>query len=133
MNTIPRMDGVQATSSKCHRVFLKDFVNNGNVIDIELPVDALILRGGLYVKTSFNSTGTDVLDVGDPASANRYLNDGNIKAAGVVPLVPTGFVTTPDNCHLRLTRVPQDAAATTGELILFVEWAQPGHSHYTIG
>lgn len=60
---------------------------------IELPGNAIIITGDVTVIEAFNSATSDVIDVGDADSANRYLNDGNIHAAGRVPLVPTGYKT----------------------------------------
>lgn len=112
-------------------IALADFTSTAggktaNVIDIPMPFNAEIVGGGVVVDEAFNGTGTDVLDIGDSAVANRYNNDINLEAAvGTrVALVPTGFLTTATNSVLRLTRVPGGSDATAGKIRLLVQYVE---------
>lgn len=62
---------------------------------IMLPPDAVVVGGDIVATTAFDSTSTDVVDVGDSASENRYLNDGSVHTAIRTALVPTGYKTLP--------------------------------------
>ena len=74
---------------------LADVVNNVAQAAIDLPPNAVLVDGSLVTTEAWNSTTSDVMDVGDATTQNRYLNDGNIRALGAhVALVPTGFVHT---------------------------------------
>lgn len=41
---------------------------------VSLPPNAIVTGGAVVVKTAFNSATSDVIDVGDSVSQNRYLN-----------------------------------------------------------
>lgn len=110
----------------------QDFVDNDNVIDIDMPVDARLVGGAVTVATVFNGTGTDVLDVGDAGSANRYGNDINLEAAARTALTLTGAKTTAAN-KLRLTRVPGGSDATAGTIYLDVLYVIEGAGIYQQG
>ena len=88
-----------------------------------------VTGGAVVVKTAFNSATSDVIDVGDSVSQNRYLNDGNIHATGVVALVPTGYVHAGGDLTVRWVGV--GAVPTTGQLQLRVDYIQVGRSEYT--
>lgn len=99
---------------------------------IDLPVGAVITAGTLYTTEAWNSTTSDVLDVGDAVSQNRYLNDGNIRAAGaLVALVPTGYVHAGGPLTVRW--VSGGGTPTTGEVRLMVKYVIQGASHGTFG
>ncbi len=53
-----------------------------------LPEGAVIVGWLVNVTTAFNDTGTDVLDLGDGTTANRFANDLNVASAGQIV---TGF------------------------------------------
>jgi hypothetical protein len=99
---------------------------------VDLPAGAVITGGHVKTLTAWNSTTSDVLDVGDATTANRYLNDGNIRAAGaLVALVPTG------EAHaggpLNITWVSGGGTPTTGASRLVVEYIVLGSSSSTFG
>ena len=96
---------------------------------VSLPPNAIVTGGAVVVKTAFNSATSDVIDVGDSVSQNRYLNDGNIHATGVVALVPTGYVHAGGDLTVRWVGV--GAVPTTGQLQLRVDYIQVGRSEYT--
>ena len=98
---------------------------------IELPPNAIVTGGAVVTKTAMNSGTSDVLDIGDAGSQNRYLNDGNIHATGIVPLVPTGYVHPGGNLTVRW--VGAGAAPTAGSVQIRVDYVQVGRGEYTQG
>lgn len=107
---------------------LADVVTAVDQAAIALPQNAEIIMGHTVTTEAWNSTSTDVLDVGDSGSQNRYLNDGNIRALGArVPLVPTGYVyTQPGNVTVRWTS--GGGTPSTGKVRLEVGYIIHGRS-----
>lgn len=112
---------------------LADLVSGSDLAAIELPLNAVVVDGGVTVTEAFNSTSTDVLDVGDATSQNRYLNDGNIHATGRVALVPTGFKATTTERNITVRWVSGGGTPTTGKLRLDVTYYVVGRSEFTQG
>lgn len=111
---------------------LADLTSAVDATAIELPPNAVILSGQLVTTEAWNSTTSDVLDVGDSGSQNRYLNDGNIRALGSrVALVPTGFLTVGNPLTVRW--VSGGGVPTTGKVRLEVEYYQLGRAETTYG
>lgn len=102
-----------------------------DVAAIELPPNAIVTGGAVVVKTAFNSATSDVIDIGDAGSQNRYLNDGNIHATGVVALVPTGYLHTGGDLTVRWVGV--GAVPTAGQVQIRVDYVQVGRAEYTQG
>ena len=96
---------------------------------VSLPPGAIVTSGAVVVKTAFNSATSDVLDVGDAASQNRYLNDGNIHSIGIVALVPTGYVHTGGDLTVRWVGV--GAVPTAGEAQIRVDYVITGRGEFT--
>lgn len=130
---VPNLDAVQFSKHKYVELTLQNFIDRGNVIDLEVEVNAEITGGAINVTDTFNTTGTDTLSVGDSASATRYLGATNLKAAARTPLVPTGYVTLPTTNKVRLTRTPADGAATKGTVRVWFAYIRLGASEYTQG
>lgn len=115
-------------------ISLADLVSNVAAQAIELPPNAVVLSGQAITTEAWNSTSTDILDVGDVTSANRYLNDGNIRANGArVPLVPTGFVTTATERWITVTWVSGGGTPTTGKVRLEVQYYVRGRAAFAQG
>lgn len=111
---------------------LADLTSAADVAAIDLPPNAVILSGQLVTTEAWNSTTSDVMDVGDSGSQNRYLNDGNIRALGArVALVPTGFQTVGNPLTVRW--VSGGGTPTTGKVRLEVEYYQLGRAETTYG
>lgn len=99
---------------------------------IDLPADAVIVGGSVKTLQAWNSTTSDVLDVGDTGSGNRYLNDGNIRADGaLVALVPTGAAHA--GGPITATWVSGGGTPTTGKCRLVVQYIILGASSSTFG
>lgn len=111
---------------------LADVTTGVDVAAIELPPNAIIVGGDVTTTEAWNSTTSDVLDVGDAVSQNRYLNDGNIRAlAARVALVPTGYVHTGGDITVRW--VSGGGTPTTGKARLTVHYVVQGRSSATFG
>lgn len=116
---------VQNVLQKFVTINLADVTTGVDIAAIDLPPNTVIISGSLYTTEAWNSTTSDVLDVGDAASQNRYLNDGNIRAlAALVPLVPTGFVHPGGAITVRW--VSGGGTPTTGKVRLGITYAQIG-------
>lgn len=90
-------------------------------VTVEIPPNAIVVGGGVIVTTAFDAVTSDVLDVGDATTANRYLNDVNLKAVGFTALVPTGLLVT-EGGKVTMTRTATGAATAVGAGRLVVEY-----------
>lgn len=120
-----KIDTAQTLSVKVQEIVLADVAGKSGTdlaCGIKLPLGAMITGGRLITTEAWNSTTSDVLDVGDAGSQNRYLNDGNIRALGaVVALVPTGYVC-PAPAELTVRWTSGGGTPTTGKVKLVVEY-----------
>lgn len=132
---IKNLDGVQQTLAKYFEITVADFVARGGVIDIELPPNAEIIAGAMTVTDQSDQQTTDTLAFGDSASAARYLAATSIKTATGTrtPLVPTGYITTPETNKLRITRVTAGTAATKGKVRIWFQYVHMGQADFTQG
>jgi hypothetical protein len=113
---------------------LADLTSAADVAAIALPVNAVIVSGSLTTTEAWDSTTSDVMDVGDATTQNRYLNDGNIRAlAAHVALVPTGFVHTSTQPNLTVRWTSGGGTPTTGKVRLAVTYYVKGRSAFTQG
>ncbi len=110
---------------------LADVVTATDQVAIKMPSQYVLVSGQSYTTEAWDSTSTDVLDVGDAGSENRYLNDGNIRAlAALVALVPTGVVGSGD---ITVRWTSGGGTPTTGKLRLAIQYYIPGRSETTYG
>lgn len=107
-------------------------LNEDTVYDVmDLPPNSVILSGSFFTTVAWNSTTSDVIDLGDAGSATRYLSNGNIRAANaLVALVPTGFVHTGGPLQVTWTAGTPDTA-TTGTVRLIVQYVTLGKADST--
>jgi len=109
-----------------------DLIAGADEPAVDLPPGAIVVGGDVVTLQAFNSTSSDVVDVGDTASQNRYLNDGNFRALGArVPLVPTGAVHAGGPLTVRWQS--GGGTPTTGKARLTVQFAIKGSSDATHG
>ena len=115
-------------------IVLADLVNNVALNVMKLPVNAVIYGGQLITTEAWNSTTSDVLDVGDVTTPARYLTDGNIRALNArVALVPTGFTVTSTQPNLSVTWTSGGGVPTTGKVRLEVAYYVIGRAGFTQG
>ena len=112
---------------------LADLVSGTDLQAIELPLNAVVIDGGVTVTEVFNSATSDVLDVGDATSQNRYLNDGSLRSLARVALVPTGFKTTAAERNITVRWVSGGGTPTTGKLRLDVTYYVVGRAEFSQG
>lgn len=103
-------------------VNLADLATGVDAVAIDLPPNAVVIGGDIVATEAFNSTSTDVVDVGDSASENRYLNDGSVHTAIRTALVPTGYVTLPTTRQITVRWTSGGGVPTTGKFRLTVEY-----------
>lgn len=130
-NTIARCANRQRTMSFIETLQLADFTGNSNVIDIAVPVGAVITRGSVTVKVVGNGTGTDLLDVGYLGTLEAYKADINLEALGLTALVPTGYAHTSSTNYIRLTRTPGGSDATTLTVQVEFDYLVEGKGDFT--
>lgn len=113
---------------------LADLTTNVAANALDLPVNAVVVSGQLITTEAWNSTTSDVLDVGDVTSATRYLTDGNIRAlAARVELVPTGYIHTSTEKQLTVTWTSGGGTPTTGKVRLEVLYYVKGRAAFSQG
>lgn len=100
---------------------------------LDLPVGAIVVGGDLTVTTAWDTGTTGVLDVGDTTTANRYLNDANLKVAARTALVPTGFTHTGVDNILKVVPALVGTAATAGAARLRVDYIVKGRAAFSQG
>ena len=93
---------------------------------IKLPYGAMVVGGAVVVDTGFDAA-TATLTVGDAAVPNRYLTtaNGNIAAAGLRSLTPTGFVS--DGAEIIVTPTFADPV-TVGKVRVRVDYVIAGRA-----
>lgn len=101
---------------------------------IQLPEGAIVVGGYVNVKTAFNSTTSDVLDLGDGGDADRYTaTQINLKTAGVTALDITGYeYTTQDDIDAQWT-AGSTGTATAGEAEVVVQYIVSGRAAFSEG
>jgi hypothetical protein len=104
-----------------------------NQIDFEAPQGSKLIGGSIDVDVASDDTGTDVVHVGDPASADRYHAAVNLKAVAHTELTPTGFETDGSSPAFRLTRAPQNGNATVGSVRVELRYVTRNKSDWTEG
>ena len=125
--------GRQQVISAVVTILLANLTDGVDVPVMELPAGAEVIGGAVVTETAFNSTSTDTIDIGDTGSQNRYLNDGNFRAAGArVALVPTGYVNTAPT-KLTARWVSGGGSPTTGKCRLRVDYIVIGREQFTQG
>lgn len=131
MPTITKDNSVQEVVVKTVTFSFGD-LNEDTAYDVlDLPPNSVVLSGSFFTTVAWNSTTSDVIDLGDSASATRYLSNGNIRAANaLVPLVPTGFVHPGGPLQVTWTAGTADSA-TTGTVRLIVQYVTLGKADST--
>lgn len=99
---------------------------------ISVPANAIVTGGEITVTTAWNTTGAATLSLGDAASATRYLNAVNLKAAARTALTLTGFKHTVEE-FLKAVATLADAAATQGDARIVLTYAVEGRSAFNQG
>jgi hypothetical protein len=98
---------------------------------IDIPPNSVILSGSFFTTVAWNSTTSDVIDLGDSGSATRYASNLNIRAANALnAITPTGYVSPGGPLTVTWTAGTADTA-TTGTVRLIVEYVTLGKADAT--
>lgn len=89
---------------------------------VDLPDGATVVSGAIIIDTAWNTGTTDVVDVGDATTGNRYAAAVNLKTAARTALTITGFVTTNSEKQVLMKNTAVGTAATAGAGRLIVEY-----------
>ncbi|MDY0036727.1 MAG: hypothetical protein RBS05_12530 [Zoogloea oleivorans] len=111
---------------------LADVTSGEELAVIKLPAGAVITGGHVKTLEAWDSTSTDVIDVGDDGDGDRYLDGGNFRAAGAyVALSPTGHAH--EGGDLLVTWTSGGGTPSTGRARVVVEYIILGASSGTFG
>ena len=107
------------------RITHKDLVNGEAVALTGLPGNAVVVSGEITVQTAWDSETSAELNVGDSATADRYVAGVDLTTTGRTALTLTGFQTqAPGDILGALAEVGD--AATVGEALLIVGYVVEG-------
>jgi len=97
-------------------ITFNDFGDGALTVGI-LPSGALIHKtmSGVHVDVAFNSSGTDLLDIGTSADDDLYATDLTLASIGFVALDEAVDMTVSADTTITCTLVQSVADATTGE------------------
>jgi hypothetical protein len=91
----------------------------------DLPVNAVVVGGGVAVTTAWDSATSASLDIGDGVDPNRYTGSVvNMKVVGYTALTLTGFKYAASD-ELELTHT-DTGAPTVGEATIYVFYVVEG-------
>lgn len=109
-----------------------DLTSGTSADAVELPSDAIITGGHVYISTAFNSATTDVIIVGDTDDDNEYLTSTSIAALGLTALVPTGLkLSAGKKITVTWTGVGTAPSAGAGQLV--INYIRQGRSNENQG
>jgi hypothetical protein len=94
-----------------------------SALKIAVPSGSIVLGGGVQVTTAFNST-TNVVDVGDSGSANRFANDLDLKTTGFKPFTTLGTLGSGLKA-VEFTHVSTGTAASQGAGYVVIQYVEP--------
>lgn len=93
-----------------------------------LPKYCTLLRAYVHVKTAFNGSGTDLLDVGTSGNGDQFVNDHNLASLGfaAATLLDGGELTVVGPVlDVYGQYFDQNSNATEGEAVVIFEYADP--------
>lgn len=106
------------------------FGDDGSPIIVgSLPPNSIITAIKVLVNTAFNSSGTDLLIVGNATDDNRYADAVNLSSIGpaTVNQLNVGIVESASESTEILAQYDQSVAdATTGSCLVIMEYLQIG-------
>ncbi len=89
-----------------------------------LPAEAKIVNFKFHVKTAFNAGTSNVVDLGDGTTANRFVNDAAVGSAGLVLLATADDAVLSAETDIRGVYVPGGTAPTAGHVVITVEYVR---------
>lgn len=101
---------------------------------IQVPEGATVIGGFINVKTAFDSTTSDALDIGDGDDIDRYTATPiDLQSTGVTALDITGYqYTSQDDIDVQWT-AGSTGTATAGEAEIVVQYVVDGRAAFPEG
>lgn len=101
---------------------------------VDLPANAIVVGGELIVDVVFNSTTSDVIDIGDGGNDDRYTSSAiDLTALGRTALTLTGYkYTVADAIDVEWT-AGSTGTATTGSARLIIQYVVDGRAAFSQG
>ncbi len=109
---------------------MADLVNNVAQNAIMLPPNAVITGGDITCITAFDSTSSDIIDVGDSVTDDRYVSAASVHATGLTALVPTGYATLPTTRAVAVLWASGGGTPTVGKFRLTVKYFVLGRAAF---
>lgn len=127
-----RQEVIAATVSITHDTLTSDAAASEGVIQV--PEGARVVGGHINVTEVFNSTTSDVLDLGDAGDVDRYsATPIDLTALGATALDVTGYTyTAQDDIDVQWT-AGSTGTATTGEATITVLYIVDGRAAFSEG
>lgn len=126
-----RNDGYQGVQTLVKKITYLDF--GTTVVVGKLPAGASVIGGGVHITTAFNSTGTDLLNVGfigATTDADAYATLLTLAAVGFLALDELGATTNIQGAvEHTVTCAPaqSNADATAGEAWVIIQFVVTGN------
>lgn len=129
---VGRQEVIAATITIKHDTLSSDVAVAEGVIQV--PEGARVVGGHIVVTEVFNSTTSDVLDLGDAGDIDRYsATPIDLTALGATALDVTGYTyTAEDDIDAKWT-AGSTGTATTGEATITVLYIQEGRAAFSEG
>lgn len=99
---------------------------------IELPSDAIITGGHMYISVAFNSLTSDTIAIGDTDSGAAYLAATSVAATGATEIAPSG-VKLAAGKYVTVTWDGTGTAPTAGTGQLVINYVRQGRSNENQG
>jgi len=127
-----RQEVIAASVSITHDLLSSDIAVAEGVIQV--PEGARVVGGHINVTEVFNSTTSDVIDIGDGGDDDRYsATPVDLTALGATALDVTGYTyTAEDNIDVEWT-AGSTGTATTGEATITVLYIVDGRAAFSQG
>lgn len=101
---------------------------------MQLPAGAIVVGGFVNVTTAFDSTTSDVLDIGDSVDDDEYTaTPVNLQALGVTALTITGYKYTAQTDLLAEWTAGSTGTATAGSADVVVQYIVDGRAAFSEG
>lgn len=97
------------------------YLNRGTAVTVgTLPAGAIVIGGGVQIITTFNGSGTDLLDIGTTADADEFASALAISATAPVwvaadELATNNSYSATSDLYVTCTYTDQNSDATAGE------------------
>lgn len=131
-NTAGTVARVRSGAQQVHYLHKRiTFADYGTVVTVGyLPANASVIGGGVHVVTAFNSSGTDLLDVGftggsSTADDDAYATDLTLAGVGFIvldELAATTNIKQTVDCTVTCTPAQSVADATAGVAEVYVTY-----------